>query len=158
MKKSILFITLLLFCFVNSFSISKETFYKAFSSVDLQLIDESIATLTSDKQTSLSKAYKGSLLMKRAALVSNVKEKISSFKSGATLLENEIKNKPKSVEYRLLRLAIQEKAPKVLGYNKNMEEDKKVLIKSFSGLDKFLQIQIMDYVKKSSLLTVSDFK
>lgn len=65
-------------------------------------------------------------------------EKLRLFNKGKELLEEAIKQSPGDFEIRFLRFATQVKAPRFLGYNINIDEDKKLLIKNIeTGKEQF---------------------
>jgi hypothetical protein len=97
-------------------------------------------------------AYEGTLLMKKSGLVAGAKEKLSIFKSGRSKLESSISKDSNNTEYRFLRLIIQEHAPKVVKYQKELETDSKMIQTNFKGLSPFLQQVIFDYSKNSKVL------
>lgn len=147
----------LLFLSISSvFGVNKEAFYKAFSSSSVEDINTCIQGLQKEKKSSKANAYIGALQMKRASLLSSPIDKLKSFKSGALMLEQEIKDDKSNVEYRFLRFAIQEKAPLILGYNKNIQEDKGKIIQGFPELDSFIQEQIRQYAKDSKNLKLNE--
>ena len=155
--KSIVLILAFTFSFLN-FSIEKSAFYDALSSNSVEKLDKMIQQLEKEKKTSLNLAYKGALIAKKAAFKKKVADKINLFKSGVTLLETEISKFPKEVEYRFLRLTIQENCPKILKYNKNIEEDIDVITKGYPHLNKPLKKIILDYTKHSKLLNSNKLK
>ena len=72
-------------------------------------------------------------------------KKMSYFNEGKKIMDHAVLKDPKNVEIRLMRLSTQEKAPKILGYTKNISEDKKVIIAEYENIkDEDLKI----YVKK----------
>ncbi len=145
------------FAFFN-FSIEKSSFYDVLSSDSIEKIDNMIQRIEKEKPTSINLAYKGTLVAKKASFVKNVGEKVRLFKSGITLLEAEINKSPKEIEYRFLRLSIQENCPKILKYNQNIEEDVTVITKEYASLNKGFQKIIMDYAKNSKALNSSKLK
>lgn len=66
---------------------------------------------------------------------SNPFNKYSYFNEGKKWLKDAIKKDPNNLEVRLMRLISQEKTPKFLGYNKNIEEDRNFIIKNYKDLD-----------------------
>ena len=92
------------------------------------------------------------MLTKKASFEKAVQSKIKSFKAGATLLETEISKFPKQTEYRFLRLCIQENCPKILGYNKNIQEDVLLISTNYSQQSNLLKKIIYDYAKNSNAL------
>jgi len=141
-----------------NFSIEKSFYYDVLASGSIEEIDDMILMIEKEKTVPLNLAYKGTLIAKKASLIKNAKTKISLFKSGIKLLENEIYINPSEVEYRFLRLAIQEKCPKLLKYNKNLIEDRDIILAGFSKLSKDLKKIILDYSKISDVLISSKLK
>ena len=144
-----------LFFSCNSLSIA---FYEAFKSDSIEVISKELNLLELQKETSLTKAYRGALLMKKSSSLSTLKEKLDLFKTGHTLLEKEVSAYPTNTEYRFLRLVIQEKTPKILKYNTNIEEDKSLIIKGFSKLPTTLKQVIREYCSTSLVLKSADLK
>jgi len=129
----------------------KSSFYTVLASGKASDID---AQLTSLKVASLAEkeAYEGTLLMRKAGLVSKPVEKLSLFKSGRSKLETAITKDNSNMEYRLLRIIIQEHAPKIVNYRGSLQEDSRLLRSNFKNLSSFLQQQILDYSKNSKVL------
>lgn len=74
-------------------------------------------------------------------------KKISHFNAGKKLMNIAVLKDPKNVEIRLMRLSTQEKAPKILGYTKNISEDKKVIINEYENIkDEDLKIYVKKYL------------
>lgn len=129
--------------------------YKALASGDLETINGQIEKLQSTA-TDLKDAYEGALLMKKSGLMkAPAKEKISVFKSGKQKLEAAIAKNPDNAEYRFLRYIIQENAPKVVKYNKDLKEDAELIRSAFKNLPASLQQVITDYSKKSKGLKLT---
>ena len=155
-------LNIFLFCLItlSAFALQtdKQAFYKALSSGDEAVIDKELAVLEKAKATSRVNAYKGALTMKKAGFEKGVKSKVKIFKEGGALLEEEIKSNPANAEYRFLRLTVQENAPKILKYNKQLDEDKQVIISGFSKLDGDLKTVVTNYAKDSKVLKAADLK
>ena len=141
-----------------NFSIEKNKFYDVLSSNSVEKLDKMISQLEKEKQSPINRAYKGTLIAKKASFKKVAAEKIKLFKAGVLLLETEIKKSPKVVEYRFLRLTIQENCPKILKYNTNVKEDVSVITKGYSKLNTNLKSIILDYSKDSKLLNSSILK
>ena len=77
--------------------------------------------------------------MKKSGLVIKAKDKLNLFKSGRSKLESSISKEPGSIEYRFLRLNIQEYASKIVKYPNELEEDSKLILTNFYSLSKFLR-------------------
>jgi hypothetical protein len=153
--------TILLFLFTFSFfsfSIERSAYYNALKSNSVSELSSMIENLENEKSTPLNRAFKGALIAKKASFEKTAAAKIKLFKSGIELLENEISKSSKEIEYRFLRLAIQENCPKILKYNKNINEDVKMITAEYSTLNKALQKVILDYAKDSISLNSSSLK
>ena len=72
------------------------------------------------------------------------------------MLEGVIKKDPSNYEVRLLRLSIQENAPKITGYNKDIEEDKKFILTNYSNQKQDLKEFAKGFVNQSALFSASD--
>lgn len=89
-------------------------------------------------------AYVISLQMKQAKYKTFPWSKLSIFNKEKKRLDELIKTHPNNIHLRYVRLVIQEKTPKILGYNKKIQEDKsflKIMLKkkdSSDYLDKFI--------------------
>ncbi|MHA4741495.1 hypothetical protein [Dyadobacter sp. MSC1_007] len=138
--------------------IDKGTYYKALASGEEQSINQALAKLEGQKASPKVNAYKGALTMKKAGFVKGVGGKVKTFKQGAHLLEEEIKSNPQNTEFRFLRLAVQEHAPGILKYNKELQEDKQAVVSGFDKLDTELKGVIADYARDSKVLKEADLK
>lgn len=150
------FIFIVLFSsFVNR-RVDRSEFYKAFSSKTERELDEMISLLEKEESFSSTLAYQGALYMKKADFVKGVNNKIKTFKKGAHILEDQISKKPSNAEFRFLRLAVQEHAPKILKYNKNINEDKKAVIDGYKSFDPELKKIVKSYAASSAVLKIDD--
>jgi len=152
------FIFIILFSSFVNIAVDKSEFYKAFSGKTEVEIDEMIMLLEKEKSSSATLAYQGALYMKKASFVKGVNGKVKTFKKGAHLLEDEISKEPSNTEYRFLRLAVQEHAPKVLKYNKNLDADKKAVVEGYKSLDPELKKIVKNYASGSEILKVDDLQ
>jgi len=155
--KSIILLFVFSFSFLN-YSIDKGSYYNALKSKSVTDLDKMILLIEKEKITPLNQAYKGTLVAKKAGFEKKAAAKIKLFKAGVVLLEAEISKSPKNVEYRFLRLTIQENAPKILKYNKNIKEDIAIITKGYSTLKTGLKKIIIDYSNNSTVLNSSDLK
>ncbi len=135
----------------------KKEFYLLVSSADKSKVTTYLARLEKSHLKE-KEAYRGTLLMRIAGLSKSPKEKLSSFKEGALKLDSVIIQNKSNGEYRFLRLIIQENAPAILGYKKQIEEDHKILKSSFNTLDPIVQDAVIDYCKNSKVLRKEDFQ
>ncbi len=108
-------------------------------------------------------AYKGAAMTLQAKYLKKKEEKKRSFKEGTGLLEYAVAQssteKDSGVEIRFVRLCIQENAPRFLGYNKNIAEDKAVLLKRYNDIQSSeLKALIRDYVLGSDGFSAEEKK
>lgn len=74
-------------------------------------------------------------------------KKMSHFNEGKKIMDNAVLNEPKNVEIRIMRLITQEKAPKILGYTRNISEDKQMIINEYKDIkDEELKIYVKNYL------------
>jgi hypothetical protein len=144
------------FCAAAQKDVDRNAYYKAFQQDDLKQIDAQLKKLA-DLDVKEANPYIGALMMKKAGLVAGPKEKITLFKKGHGLLEAAIAQASQNVEYRFLRLAIQENAPSIIGYKSDLTKDKEMILLSFKSLPSAVKDAIVGYSKKSSILQKSDF-
>lgn len=146
---------IILFFFISSYTSAQSinsAVYSALSDSSDAKILQQIELLVQDSSSSQSKAYLGTLYMKQAAYLKTVNKKVNSFKEGKFLLENELSKYPDNIEYHFLRLIIQENAPSILKYNKDLEADLDLIYKQYSSLDADLKKVILNYSKSSLLI------
>jgi hypothetical protein len=134
----------------------RTAFYKAMASDKLDRIDEQIQ-VTQDAPFKGKEAFEGCLLMKRSGLIAGANKKLSMFKAGRRKLENSIAADSLNVEFRFLRLIIQEHAPGIVGYRNQLNQDHVFIIKYFKNLRQEVRDAIIDYSKKSRILKPADF-
>lgn len=138
--------------------VGKTEFYKAFSGDSPEAMDKVLEKLDANGNDPKTQAYEGALLMKKAAFAKGVKAKVTTFKKGAKLLEKQIDAAPANVEYRFLRLCVQEHAPAILGYNEDITEDKKIVLEHFAKMDAELKAIVKDYAATSKEIKLSDLE
>jgi len=155
--KSVILFLIITFSFLQP-SVEKSLFYNALSSESITQLDDMIKQIEKEKTSPLNLAYKGALIAKKASFEKKAADKVKMFKSGIKLLETEINNAPKETEYRFIRLTIQENSPKILKYNKNIDEDITLIVNDYSKLNKGLKKVIFNYSKKSTALNSASLK
>jgi len=101
-------------------------------------------------------AYEGALLMKKAGVTGGPKKKLDLFKAGHKKLEAALREDSSNVEFRFLRLMIQENAPGILGYKGELEKDKLYIKNNFKKLPPVVQQAVRDYSKESRILKQAD--
>ena len=134
--------------------IEKSAFYTALASGNKTEIEAQL-TIVKESAVTEKNAYEGTLLMKKAQLVSKPKDKLKLFKTGRSKLESSISSNKENTEYRFLRLIIQEHAPKIVKYRKDLEEDSRLIRSNYKSLSSELQQIISDYSKKSNILKIN---
>ncbi|CAN5864594.1 hypothetical protein BH11BAC4_BH11BAC4_19180 [soil metagenome] len=138
----------------NGSRVDKSAYYAALSSSKEAVINTQLAALQLSSIPE-KEAYEGALLMKKSGLIkSGAKEKLNLFKAGRTKLEDAITKDNNNIEYRFLRLIIQENAPKIVKYRNDMEQDSQLVRTNFKNLPQNLQLVITDYSKTSKVLKI----
>ncbi len=100
-----------------------------------------VARFKTTSNTSL-KAYYAASLFLIAKNKKKLKEKKEYLKQGKTILEDLIDENHNNIEFRFIRLSIQENLPKIVQYN-NKDEDKKFILNHLKNTD----IELKDYIK-----------
>ena len=129
----------------------RKNFYKILKSGTLDDIDSEITLIQSSGMPDKD-AFEGALLMKKAGLITVAKQKLQFFKSGRIKLETAISTDSVNVEYRFMRLVIQEHAPKVVKYQARIQTDAAFITEHFKIASPELQKIIIDYSKNSKTL------
>lgn len=140
----------------NISGLDRIAYYAALSGNDMLAIEKQLRTISHSRQVERD-AFEGALKMKKAALLKGAANKLKEFKEGREKLENMITRDSNNVEFRLLRLIIQEKAPKMLHYNMHTEEDHQFIIVHFNTTSKSVRKAILDYSRSSNFLSPEDF-
>lgn len=141
-----------IFAFNSNAQLDRKAIYTALASDSKEVVQKQLDGLQSLKESSEVKAFKGALQMKAAQFQKTAKDKMALFNSGKKILESEIKSNDGNVEYRFLRLLIQENAPKQLKYNGNLDEDVMAIVAGYSKLKESTKTAIASYAKKSASL------
>lgn len=104
----------------------------------------------------VTSAYKASAKILEAKITSGISKKKALVKTGATNLEEIIKNNPNNAELRVIRMSVQENVPKIVGYSKNLKEDKAFLISNYSKQNAGLKDYIKDFASQSKTFSDKD--
>ena len=136
-------------------SFDKSGYYHVMAVGNLAEIDSELVILAHAMPREKA-AYEGALQMRKAGLLHRPKDKLSTFRSGATQLETALAKDSSNGEYHFLRLIIQEHAPAVVHYNKNQEEDSQYIYRTFKTLSPVVQKAILDYSEHSKLLRAKE--
>ena len=158
-----LIVTVILLCITPSSyaqtgttALNRTALYNALASNNISTIQKQLDIIGKSLQAE-KEAFEGVLMMKKAGLIKGASHKLKAFKEGREKLENMLDKYANNAEYRFLRLMIQEKAPKILGYDKQVEEDHKYVIEHFKSLPEAAQKAILNYSKSSKVLSPADF-
>jgi hypothetical protein len=127
-------------------------FYSAMSSASVAVWNKQLEALKAFSGNDKT-AYEGALLMRKSGSQKTPGQKLSMFKQGYKLLEAAISKEPSNIEYKFLRLMIQENAPKIVGYNKNIADDAKSLKSGYKSLPATVQKAVLSYSKTSKALS-----
>jgi len=133
----------------------KKDFYSAMAGSEEQAVNKQL-DLIKTAVFKEKKAYEGALLMKKAGMAKGAKSKLDLFKQGHRALEFELQQDSTNAEYRFLRLMIQEHAPAVLGYHRELETDKLFIKNNFKKLPVVVQEAVQHYSKTSRILKPAD--
>ena len=161
MRATVLFLLCGLFVFNKLDTLfqqfDKTTYYKLLKSGSVEEINNEISLINTSSLKDKD-AFTGALQMKKAGLLKVPKEKLKTFKEGATKLETVLRSDTSNVEYRFLRLIIQEHAPKVVKYNKNISEDAAFIKNNYKQLSPDVQKILIDYSQTSKAVKPQDFE
>ncbi|MCX8534469.1 hypothetical protein [Chryseobacterium luquanense] len=112
-----------------------------------------------DKNSSsdaLTKGYKAAAEILEAKVTTEKNKRKSFVKSGATELESVIKSNPNNVELRLIRMSVQENIPKIVGYSKNLKEDKVFILSNYAKQNAALKTYIKKFAMQSKTMTATE--
>ncbi|MFD2918995.1 hypothetical protein ACFS6H_04675 [Terrimonas rubra] len=138
-------------------ALDKKSVYDALRLAKLEPIEAQLA-LVQNSSDNEKQAFEGALLMRKSGLISGPAKKLSTFKEGKEKLEAAIGRDNDNTEFRFLRLLIQENAPNIVKYKKNLDEDKAMIIKGYKSLPAVVQSAIVTYSKTSKIISPDDFK
>ena len=132
----------------------KSTFYNTLKGSNKELLLKQLESLPFTKNSNLKKGYEGAINCKIASCEKTPKNKLDYFKKGALQLEEAIKKDENNIELRFLRLLIQENAPPIVKYNKDIKKDCLFIKEHFIGADAELKKIMLDYTKSSANLKI----
>jgi hypothetical protein len=98
-------------------------------------------------------AYKGAITATKANFSKQKEEKLKLFSAGKKMLEQAIEKDTTNIELRFLRFTIQSNSPKVLGYYKQLQSDKKYILVNYTSVkNTVLKKSMLDFLMQSALL------
>ncbi len=101
-------------------------------------------------------AYKGASIVVLSKYKKKVSDKSKNFKEGAKMVEFAVSSEPNNIEIRLIRLSIQENAPKILKYSRNIKEDKSYLLDHFKEQTSTLKTYIKNFILQSKSFSTAE--
>ncbi|MBN9336779.1 MAG: hypothetical protein J0I88_02870 [Chryseobacterium sp.] len=153
MKLIFSFLTAFILFFQSGLESLRESYAKANSS---NANTEEFINIT--EKTSGSDAviqgYKAAAKIMEAKITKNNRKAL--VKSGATSLEAIIKSNPNNAELRVIRMSVQENIPKIVGYNKNLKEDKTFILNNYSKQNSALKTYIRKFAMQSKTMTAAE--
>ncbi|KGO91297.1 hypothetical protein [Flavobacterium subsaxonicum] len=153
MKVVLLFLSALLLTGADLATVRQKYVSAANVPADAEALYKMLENVPDDSADNTMVAYKAGALTLRAKHEKGLLNKKKLFTQGAKLLEAVIKRDADNYEVRVIRLTIQENAPKITGYHKQIDEDKKFLIKNFSAQKADLKEFTKGFVKASPSFT-----
>jgi hypothetical protein len=140
---------------IGSDEFDKSGYYAVFAKGNLQQINQELDSM---KVVNFPErdGFEGALMMKKAGLRSSIKDKLSDFKAGGKKLEAAIQADSTNVEYRFLRLCIQENAPRFLGYHSDLDRDNVYIRRHFKQLSPVVQDAVRAYSQQSHILKLEN--
>lgn len=111
---------------------------------------ESIISICVNSNCYKTTPYYAVATMQKAEFVWFPLHKFKYFNKGKEILENYIIQNPNNIEARYVRWLTQKKAPSILNYNKNIEEDYQYILTKIAKSDIELNYQftILSHIKK----------
>ncbi|MCD9854032.1 hypothetical protein LUD75_04925 [Epilithonimonas sp. JDS] len=149
----------LMFAFFSFFQSDLESLRNSYSKANSSNENAKNFIALADKKSSNDPvifAYKSASKILEAKVTSEKNKRKSFVKSGATTLESLIASNPNNAELRVIRMSVQENIPKIVGYNKNLKEDKIFLINNYSKQNADLKSYIKQFAGQSKTMTASE--
>ncbi|MBW8522389.1 hypothetical protein K0U91_07875 [Chryseobacterium chendengshani] len=146
-----------LFLFFQSSDL--EALRNAYSKANLSMEGAKNFIEIADKKTSsdpVISAYKAAAEILEAKVTTEKNKRKSFVKSGVTHLESVIKNNPSNAELRVIRMSVQENIPKIVGYSKNLKEDKAFILSNYSKQNAALKTYIKKFAMQSKTMTAAE--
>ena len=141
----------------NDQDFDRSAFYAAMASGDLHGLNEEL-DVVGHSAIPEKRAYEGALQMRKAGELKIPGDKLRFFRLGRIKLESALSRDPGNGEYHFLRLTIQEHAPHIVKYYKDLDEDRQAIRNTFKDLSPVVQHAILDYSKTSKTLHPEDLE
>lgn len=149
----------LMFTFFSFFQSDLETLRNSYSKANSSNENAKNFIALAEKKSSsdpVISAYKSASKILEAKVTTEKNKRKSFVKSGATTLESLIASNPNNAELRVIRMSVQENIPKIVGYNKNLKEDKTFLINNYSKQNADLKSYIKQFAGQSKTMTATE--
>lgn len=149
----------LIFSFFSFFQSDLETLRNSYSKANQSNENAKNFIELAEKKSSpdaVISAYKAAAKVLEAKVTTEKNKRKSFVKAGATSLEGLIKGNPNNAELRVIRMSVQENIPKIVGYNKNLKEDKTFLITNYGKQNADLKSYIKQFAAQSKTMTASE--
>lgn len=149
----------LMFTFFSFFQSDLESLRNSYSKANSSNENAKNFIALAEKKSSndpVISAYKSASKILEAKVTTEKNKRKSFVKSGATTLESLIASNPNNAELRVIRMSVQENIPKIVGYNKNLKEDKTFLINNYSKQNADLKSYIKQFAGQSKTMTASE--
>lgn len=110
-----------------------------------------------ESDNALLLGYKGAAATILAKYAKSAKAKTGLFKEGKKLIEQAITANPENIELRYIRLSVQENAPKIVRYNKEISEDKQFILDHYSAIKNAeIKKYIQGFVSQSTSFSTAE--
>lgn len=86
-----------------------------------------IRSLGTEPQSPVYRAYLGGYQAIWANHIGNPLKRLATFNDGRANIDQAAKDDPRNLDIRFIRLSVQQNAPRILGYARHIEEDRKFL-------------------------------
>lgn len=103
--------------------------------------------------------YKGAIMAAMANHIKNKQEKLKLFNSGKKFIDQSVITDNENVELRFLRFTIQSNCPKALGYNNQLDSDKKFILDNLDSIkNSSLKKKMGSFLLESNYLSTAEKK
>lgn len=149
----------LMFAFFSFFQSDLESLRNSYSKANSSNENAKSFIALAEKKSSndpVISAYKSASKILEAKVTTEKNKRKSFVKSGATTLEGLIASNPNNAELRVIRMSVQENIPKIVGYHKNLKDDKTFLINNYSKQNPDLKSYIKQFAGQSKTMTATE--
>lgn len=104
----------------------------------------------------ITTGYKAAADILQAKVTTEKNKRKSFVTKGAKSLESIIASNPNNIELRVIRMSVQENIPKIVGYSKNIKEDKAFLTQNFGKQNSTMKAYIKKFANQSKNFTPTE--